>query len=255
MSVVAPAPPAWSALSPSWSPRDAFRVRLGAGCLVGANIAELLGVLFRGPLASPGGAPLWFVAVSTSPTLHLGWGLLLSSAMLQCFAWLALYRWRRDSVDEDWAFGGMILAIGSIVVFLPVAGAMGFTSQEAAVAQEAGLSGAVALVAATAEGPFARIFLLVSVLTGLMATVVWSRVLWRVPRLARWVVPLFVLHTVTQSITSPMFAPWGYRLERLGAVAMLLVGAAVATRIWRDTARGPAERTSLPDLAHCQSPP
>ena len=99
MSLVASAPPASSTPSFSWSGRDAFRVRVGAGCLIGANIAELLGVLFRGPLASPGGAPHWFVVVSTSPTLHLGWGLLLSSAMIQCFAWLALYRWRRGSAD------------------------------------------------------------------------------------------------------------------------------------------------------------
>ncbi len=247
MSVVTPASSASSVPLRSWSPRDAFRVRLGAACLIGASIAELLGVLFRGPLASPGGAPLWFVAVSNSPTLHLGWGLLLSSAMAQCFAWVALYRWRRDTVDEGWAFWGTILAVGSIIVFLPVAGALGFTSHEAAIAQEAGQNGAVALVAATAEGPFARIFLLVSVLTGIAATITWSRVLWRVPQLASWVVPLYVLHTVTQSITSPMFAPWGYRLERLGAVAMLLVAVSIATRIWRDTASGPAG-TSRTDL-------
>ncbi len=250
MSVVAPAPPAWSAPSVAWSGRDALRVRLGAGCLIGANIAELFGVLFRGPLASPGGSPQWFVVVSTSPTLHLGWGLLLSSGMVQCFAWLALYRWRRGSGDESCAFWGMILAIGSIIVFLPVAGALGFSSQEAAAAQQAGQSGAVALVAATAEGPFARIFLLVSVITGIIATIVWSWVLWRVPRLARWVVPLFILHTVTQSIASPMFAPWGYRLERLGTIAMLLVGTSIATQIWRDTARGSAERVSPPDHDH-----
>jgi len=139
------------------------------------------------------------------------------------------------------------LAVGSIIVLLPVVGALGFTSYEAAIAQEAGQNGAVALVAATAEGPFARIFLLVSVLIGIMATIAWSRVLWRVRQLARWVVPLYVLHTVTQSITSPMFAPWGYRLERLGAVAMLLVGVTIATKIWRDTASAPAgaSRTDL----------
>ena len=79
----------------------------------------------RGPLASPGGAPAWFAEVSSSPTLHLGWGLLLPSAMVQCFAWLALYRWRRDSSDERSAFWGMIVAIGSIIAFLPVAGALG----------------------------------------------------------------------------------------------------------------------------------
>ncbi len=224
--------------SSSWVLRDAFRIRLGGLCLLGASIAELLGLIFRGPLASPGGAPTWFAAVSASPTLHLGWGLLLPSSMVQCFAWLALYCWRRNSTDERWAFWGMILAIGSIIAFLPVAGALGFTAQEAAAAEAAGQNGAIALVAATAEGPFARIFLLVSVLTGLMAVVVWSRVLWRVPHLTHWVVPMYIFHTVTQSVTSPMFPPWGYLMERLGAVCMLVAAAAIAARIWQDTARG-----------------
>lgn len=238
MSTVAQTPP--SVALPQWSSRDAFRVRLGALCLVGASIAEVLGLLLRGPLASPGGSPIWFAEVSASPTFHLGWGLLLPSAMVQCFAWLALYRWRLDSPEERWAFWGTVLAIGSIIAFLPVAGALGFTSQEAAAAQAAGQSGAVALVAETAEGPFARIFLLVSVLTGLIATAIWSRVLWHSPRLPRWVVAFYILHTVTQSITSPMFPPWGYRLERLGATAMLLAAALIAVRIWQDTATTPS---------------
>ncbi|HEY0746563.1 MAG TPA: hypothetical protein VGD63_07685 [Steroidobacteraceae bacterium] len=235
MTVAAPVS-AGSSLSLLWSARDACRVRLGALCLLLASIGELLGLAFRGPMASPGGAPAWFAAVSASPTLHLGWGLLLPSSMLQCFGWLALYRWRRDTPDESVAFWGMILLIGSIVAFLPVAGALGFVSQEAAAAQAAGQSGAVALVAATAEGPFARIFLLVSVLAGLIGVILWARVLWRASGLAHWVVFFLIFHTVTQSITSPMFPPWGYRLERLGAVGMLLVSASIAARIWRDTA-------------------
>ena len=234
-------------MSSSWSPRDSSRVRLGAMCLVVAGIAELLGVIFRGPLASPSGAPAWFAVVSASPTLHLGWGLLLPSAMLQCFGWLALYRWRRDTADERLAFWGMIFVIGSIIAFLPVAGALGFVSQEAAAAEAAGQNGAVALVAATAEGPFARIFLLISVLTGLIAVALWSQVLLRVSRLGLWLVPLYVFHTVTQSITSPMLPPWGYRLERLGAVGMLLFSAVIAARIWQDTRPGRPVLLSIPN--------
>lgn len=196
---------------------------------------ELIGLLFRGPLTSPGFAPAFFVQVSSSPTLHLGWGLLLPSAMLQCFGWLAVCRWRSDSADERPAFWAMFLSIAAVIVFLPVSGALGLTSHEAALAESAGQHGAVALVAATAEGPFARKFLIVSVLSGLVAIGIWSRVLWRAPRLGHWVVPLLVLHTITQSVTAAMFQPWGYRLERLGAVGFLLASAALTICIWRDT--------------------
>ncbi|HVN45550.1 MAG TPA: hypothetical protein VMT66_09865 [Steroidobacteraceae bacterium] len=211
-------------------------MRLGALCLVSAALAEIPGLIFRGPLASPARAPGWFIEVSVSPKLHVGWVLLLTGAMLQCFGWLAVYRWRRDSSQESWAFWGMVLSITAIIAFLPVSGALGFTAHEAALAEAAGARGAVALVAATAEGPVARIFLIVSVLTGLIAIVLWSGVLWRVPSLARWVVPLLILHTVTQSITAPILPPWGYRLERLGALGFAVACAAIAVRIWRDAA-------------------
>jgi hypothetical protein len=116
----------------------------------------------------------------------------------------------------------MILTIASIIAFLPV-----------------GQRGAVELVAGTAEGPFARQFLIVSVLTGLVAVGFWARVLWRVSFPLRWGAALLILHTITQSITSPMFPPWGYRLERVGALAFVLLAATLAMHIWRDTAPNP----------------
>ena len=245
MSVMA-ASPSQSISSPAseaWSANSAFRVRLGAMCLLSAAALELLGLSFRGPLTSPAGDPAAFVRVSSSPTLHLGWGMLLPAAMLQCFGWLAVYRWRFDSIDERWAFRGMVLMLTSIIVFLPVSGALGLTSHEASLAETGGQHGAVALVAATAEGPFARKFLLVSVLTGLFAVGAWSRALWRVSRAGPWWASLLILHTITQSITSPMFAPWGYRLERLGAVAFLMVSVDIARRIFMDTSPRAVEAT------------
>jgi hypothetical protein len=236
MSVAASSSESVRPFSTSWSARGAFRVRLGTLCLLFAASTELLGLVLRGPLVSPGGAPNFFMQVSASPTLHLGWGLLMSSAMLQCFGWLAVYRWRRDSRDERLAFWAMILTIVSIVTFLPVSGALGFTSHEAALAEAAGQRGAVELVARTAEGPFARQFLIVSVLTGLVAVGLWARVLWRVSALPRWVAVFLIVHTITQSITSPMFPPWGYRLERVGALAFMLAAATLVLHSWRDTA-------------------
>jgi type IV secretory pathway VirB2 component (pilin) len=213
----------------------ALRVRLGACCLLAAALAELLGLLWRGPLTSPGFAPVFFQQVSSSPTLHLGWGLLLPGEMLQCFGWLGVYCWRRDAAEEPVAFWATILSITAIIVFLPVWGALGLTSHEAALAESAGWHGAVALVAATAEGPFARKFLIVSVLSGLLAVALWSRALWRVPKLGVWVVPLLILHAMTQSVTAAMFQPWGYRLERLGALGFVFATAALTVRIWRDS--------------------
>ena len=214
--------------------RDALRVRVGAACFAVAALLEVIGLLFRGPLTSPARAPARFVQVSSSSTLHLSWELLLSAAMLQCFGWLAVYGWARASAEERWAFRGMIFAIASLIVLLPVWGAFGLTSHEAALAETAGQHGAVALVGATAEGPVARKFLVVSVLAGLVATGIWSRVFWRAGSSIRWIVPLMILHTISTSITAPLFPPWGFRLERLGAFAFLIVGTVVALHIWRD---------------------
>src|SRR5579859_5761551 len=88
--------------------RDGYRIRAGAACLVAAALAEVAGLLLRGPLTSPMGAPTRFIEVSSSSTLHLSWELLLPAAMLQCFGWLAVYAWLRPSVEERWAFRGMI---------------------------------------------------------------------------------------------------------------------------------------------------
>jgi hypothetical protein len=217
---------------------------MGALCLLLAGALESVGLLFRGPLTSPGAAPARFLEVSLSPTFHLGWGLLLPAAMLQCFGWLAVYRWRRDSPQERWVFRAMILSITAIIVFLPVSGALGLTSHEASLAERAGEHGAVAWVAATAEGPFARNFLIVSVLAGLVAVGCWCRALVSVLG-AGWAA-LLVLHTVTQSITAPVFGIWGYRLECVGSLAFVAACTVVAVRIWRDTVQRPSAADGSP---------
>lgn len=227
----------------SWSDRDSLRIRLGTLCLLAAALAELIGILYRGPLTSPGRAPALFMAVSASSTLHLGWGLLLSAQMLECVGWVAVYCWLRDSAEERWAFWGALFAIAALIVFLPVWGAFGLTSHEATLAEQAGQHGAAALVAATSEGPMAKKFLIVAVLSALIAVGIWSRVFWRVAAM-RWLVPLLILHTITESVTAPMLGPWGYRLERLGALAYVLVCAAIARRIWRDLAAARAGAAS-----------
>jgi hypothetical protein len=214
---------------------DTRRLRCGAVCLLGAGLAEVAGVLLRGPLTSPERSPADFVSVSSSQTLHAAWELLLPAAMLQCFGWGAVYLWRRRSADERWAFRAAVLAILALIVFLPVWGAFGLTSHEAALAEVAGQRGAVALIAATAEGVVARKFLVVSVISGLVAVGIWARVLWRVRGLSHLVPALLVLHTVTQSVTAPLLPPWGYRFECLGAVGFAAACAVLSARMWRDT--------------------
>jgi hypothetical protein len=233
----------------TWARRDATRIRLGMLCLLASGVLTVVGLTLRGPIVDPARFPAEFVAVSTSGTHYLAWSLLLPSLVIQCFGWLALYHWLRDSREERLAFWGTMLSIAGNLFFLPSVGVLAFLSEVASKAHAAGSPDALALVTAGIQGPFALPFLMGSGLTLLAGVVLFTVVLWRTPKLPRWIAPLYALHAVFLTVTAPQFQPWGYRLEKVGGALLLVVTAVIVARVWRDTANAAADGRAAPAAA------
>jgi hypothetical protein len=210
-------------------------------CLLASGVFTVVGLALRGPIVDPAKFPAEFVTVSTSGTHYLAWSFLLPSLVIQCFGWLALYHWLRGTREERLAFWGTVLSIAGNLFFLPSVGVLAFVSEAAARASAAGDPNALALVTTGIQGPFALPFLMGSGLTLLAGVVLFTIVLWKTPRLPRWIAPLYALHAVFLTVTAPQFQPWGYRLEKIGGVLLLVVTVVIVTRVWRD----PAPQESL----------
>jgi hypothetical protein len=228
-------------MNSAWNKRDAGRIRLGMVCLAISAVFTVVGLTLRGPIIDPARFPAEFVAVSTSGTHYAAWSFLLPSLVIQCFGWLALYRWLKDTPQERLAFWGTMLSIAGNLFFLPSVGVLAFLSEVASKAHQAGSTDALALVTAGIQGPFALPFLMGSGLTLLAGVILFTIVLWKSPKLPRWIAPLYLLHAVFLTVTAPQFQPWGYRLEKVGGVLLLVVTAVIVTRVWKDTARASAD--------------
>ena len=223
-------------MNSSWDKRDAGRIRLGMLCLATSAVFTVIGLTLRGPIVDPARFPAEFVAVSTSGTHYLAWTFLLPSLVIQCFGWLALYHWLRDTREERLAFWGTVLSIAGNLFFLPSVGVLAFMSEVASRVHLAGNPDALALVTAGIQGPFALPFLMGSGLTLLAGVILFTVVLWKTPKLPRWIAPLYFLHAVFLTVTAPQFQPWGYRLEKVGGALLLVVTLVIVTRVWKDTA-------------------
>lgn len=230
------------AASDTHARRDAARIRLGMLCLLTAGVCTVIGLGLRGPIIDPAKFPAEFVAVTTSGTHYLAWSFLLPSLVIQCFGWLALYHWLRGTREEPLAFWGTVLSIAGNLFFLPSVGVLAFLSEAAARAAASGDPNALALLTTGIQGPFALPFLMGSGLTLLAGVVLFTLVLWRTPRLPQWIAPLYALHAVFLTVTAPQFQPWGYRLEKVGGVLLLVVTLVIVVRVWRD----PAPKGSTP---------
>jgi len=210
--------------------RNRFRIRLGLACLLATGVLTVIGLHLRGPIVDPAKYPELFVAVSLSPTHHLAWSLLLPSLVVQCFGWLALYAWLRETREERLAFWGTMLSIAGNLLFLPSVGVLAFVSQEAARAHAAGNPEALAIVTTAIQGPFALPFLMGSGLVLLAGVLLFTLVLWRSPRLPRWTAIPYFLHSLFLTV----LAPESYVLERIGGWLLLTVTIAIVMRVWRD---------------------
>jgi hypothetical protein len=224
-----------------WNRRDATRIRLGMLCLLTSAVFTVVGLTLRGPIIDPARFPAEFVAVSTSGTHYLAWSFLLPSLVIQCFGWLALYRWLRDTREERLFFWGTVTSIAGNLFFLPSVGVLAFTSEVASRAHQAGNPDALALVTAGIQGPFALPFLMGSGLTLLAGVVLFTIGLWKTPKLPRWIALPYFQHAVFLTVTAPQFQPWGYRLEKVGGALLLVVTLVIVSRVWRDTANAVAD--------------
>ncbi len=213
--------------------RDLFRIRLGLVCLLVSGVFTVVGLNLRGPIVDPARLPELFVQVSTSGTHYLAWSFLLPSLVIQCFGWLALYHWLRDTPQERLAFWGTMLSIAGNLLFLPSVGVLAFMSEVASSQHLAGNAQALPMITAGIQGGFALPFLMGSGLVLLAGVVLFTIVLWTSPKLPRWTAIPYLLHSLFLTVV----APQSYVLERTGGWLLLVVVIAIAWRVWQDTAR------------------
>jgi len=221
----------------SYSARDLSRIRLGLICLLISGVFTVVGLHLRGPIVDPAKLPDLFVQVSLSGTHYTAWAFLLPSLVVQCFGWLALYHWLRDTPQERLAFWGTMLSIAGNLLFLPSVGVLAFMSEVASAAHAAGNPDALGMITAGIQGPFALPFLMASGLVLLAGVLIFTLVLWKSPKLPRWTAIPYLLHSLFLTI----LAPQSYVLERIGGWLLLVVTLAIVWRVWTDTARVSAD--------------
>ena len=229
-----------------FSRRDLRRIRVGMLGVLLPGVLSVIGLQLRGPIVDPEKFPDLFATVSLSTTHYAAWSLLLPSLVIQCFGWLALYHWLRDTAQERLAFWGTMLSMGGNLLFLPSVGVLAFISAEAAGLYTAGNQAALQIVVQGIQGPFALPFLMGSGLMLLAGVVLFTIVLWKSPKLPRWTAVPYLLHSLCLTI----IAPQSYALERVGGLLLLIVSLAISIRVWRDTGAAiPAAAVATNDVA------
>ncbi|MBA3582288.1 MAG: hypothetical protein H0W44_07535 [Gammaproteobacteria bacterium] len=207
------------------------RIRLGIFCLLASGILTVIGLYLRGPIIDQVTHTDAYVAGALASTHVYAWSLLIPSLVIQCFGWIALWAYVKDTPQEGLAFWGMVLSIIGNGLFLPFTGVIAFVSPAVAQLYIEGLPAAIGIVNSGLAGSFALPFLILSALTLLIGAILHSIVLWKSSLLPTWTALPYLWHALALTFIAPL----SYAAEFSGGVCLLLTTAAITLNVWRQT--------------------
>jgi Ca2+/Na+ antiporter len=204
-------------------------VRWAGFALPLAGLLALIGLVLRAPLFDALVDPANFIQAASAASFTTAWTLLMFAQIAEVFSYPVLYAYLAGPKSRV----GTIAAIATAISFLGgglYLALTGFFAYEAPVIAKLYLQGDKSVidiaVAAFFGGPVLAI-LYPSGLLGLIGAILFGVAMWRTGRVAKWAAILYVLHLPLLTF------PIGYIAELVGALFLLVSGAAIALSIWQ----------------------
>lgn len=171
------------------------RLALGALALVVAGVTALPAGILRAGVASVSARNLDVALGANSTAWRLGTALADVSLPLFVLGVMALYAYLSRTSAERPAFVGLVMTVGSLVLFLPVFGYVGYVVPAIGTLAEQGHVELIRVMDQTFKEPFILIPGLGGLLWG-VGCIPLGLAIWRSGRLWKWSGPLFMLSGV-----------------------------------------------------------
>jgi hypothetical protein len=195
-----------------------------------AGLLFTAGILGRGPASDPAVDPAAFARAATAPNADLAWiGILIGMFLILLGLW-ALYICLADGARERVACWGVILSTFGVAATLPLIGFMALGAPVVGRLYLAGQVSAIEAAVALANSGPALALMMLSGIAYVAGSILFAVVL-------RGALPRSIC--VAYALQAPLLsfvALFSVAAEALGAILLVISGAWIVWRAWRDTA-------------------